>query len=344
MFLHKRIIITVALLCAMQAYAQHFTIQFMDSGRQCSLRGLSVVNDDIIWASGSNGNIARSTDGGKTFSWIIPAGFETRDFRDIEAFDSNTAIIMAIAEPAVMLKTVNGGKSWDKVFESNARGMFLDAMDFDLEGNGIVVGDPINNKLFIATTDNYGDSWRILKDKHNTYTVSKGEAMFASSGTNVQTSWMKNKSVFIVTGGIDSRLFVQGQPIDLSIQKGMESTGANSVAVNDYTGKVVIAGGDFNNPLSGKSNLQLLSFKDDKILSTLPQTPPAGYRSCVEFIANDTLITCGITGADISTDGGLNWQQISTESFHVCQKAKLSGAIFLAGKNGRIAKLIQHKN
>ncbi len=34
--------------------------------------------------------------------------FEKTDFRDIEAFDATTAIIMAIAEPAYILKTVDG--------------------------------------------------------------------------------------------------------------------------------------------------------------------------------------------------------------------------------------------
>jgi hypothetical protein len=37
-------------------------------------------------------------------------GYEKMDFRDIEAFDSNTAIIMGITLPAVLLKTKDGGK------------------------------------------------------------------------------------------------------------------------------------------------------------------------------------------------------------------------------------------
>jgi photosystem II stability/assembly factor-like uncharacterized protein len=115
------------------------TIQVLTSGAKTSLRGLSVVNDSVLWASGSNGAVARSTNGGKTFEWLVVKGYEQRDFRDVEAFNSSTAIIMAVAEPAVILKTGDGGKSWQKVFEDSTKGMFLDAMDFSGD-YGVVVG------------------------------------------------------------------------------------------------------------------------------------------------------------------------------------------------------------
>lgn len=38
-------------------------------------------------------------------------GLRKREFRDIEAFDANTAVAMAIAEPGQIVKTVDGGKT-----------------------------------------------------------------------------------------------------------------------------------------------------------------------------------------------------------------------------------------
>jgi hypothetical protein len=38
-------------------------------------------------------------------------------------------------------------------------------------------------------------------------------------------------------------------------------------------------------------------------------------------------------------DGGIHWKKISNQSFHVCQKAKGGTAVFLAGRDGRIARL-----
>lgn len=99
-------------------------IQLLHSGNKVSLRGLSVVNDQVFWASGSKGMVARSTDGGKTIDWMQVSGYAQRDFRDIHAFDSNTAIIMGIAEPAVMLRTEDAGRTWTKVFEDTTKGCF----------------------------------------------------------------------------------------------------------------------------------------------------------------------------------------------------------------------------
>jgi hypothetical protein len=317
-------------------------IEVLTSGTKTSLRGLSVVNDNIIWASGSDGQVAKSIDGGRNFQWITVTGYEQRDFRDIEAFDENTALILAVAEPAIILKTKDGGKTWKEVFHNATKGMFLDAMDFVDDGNGIVVGDPINNKLFIATTGNYGDKWRPLKTEENPYTAMEGEAFFAASGSNVKViANNKQASIFFVTGGKKSRLFFMGSPVDLNIIQGKDSQGANSIAVGPTMNKFVVAGGDFSNDTATKNNIQIFTVNNEQILSPTVQTPPHGYRSCVSFITKDRLICCGTTGIDISNDGGLNWQLISTESYNVCMKAKKGNTVFLAGKDGRVSKLTE---
>ena len=59
-------------------------------------RGLSVVNEKVIWASGAGGTIILTIDGGKTWSVIAVPGAEKVDFRDVEAFDANTAYILSV--------------------------------------------------------------------------------------------------------------------------------------------------------------------------------------------------------------------------------------------------------
>ena len=128
------------------------TIKILSQGEKTSIRGLSVVSDKLIWVSGSNGMVGESHDGGETWKWLQVKGFEKTDFRDIEAFDATTAVIMGIAEPAYILKTVDAGKKWKVVYENKTKGMFLDAMEFWNEQSGIVIGDPIDKKFFISTT------------------------------------------------------------------------------------------------------------------------------------------------------------------------------------------------
>lgn len=334
------ILLTSYFLLHLVSQAQH--IKILTTSPKISLRGLSVVNDNIIWASGTNGKIARSTDGGKKFEWITLKDYAQRDFRDIEAFDANTAVIMAVDSPAIILKTKDGGKTWSEVYHNNTKGMFLDAMDFTADGSGIVVGDPINNKLFIATTNNYGDKWLALKPEDNNYTAPEGEAFFAASGTNVKITGNKYQPlIYFVTGGTDSRLFVDGTPVALNIVHGQGSQGANSVAVDATNKKIAIVGGDFTNDTSSKNNIQLFTVNGQQLMNAAVQTPTHGYRSCVAFLTPNVLIACGTSGVDVSTDGGLNWKLISNESFHVCSKAKKGNAVFLAGKDGRIAKMVK---
>jgi photosystem II stability/assembly factor-like uncharacterized protein len=322
---------------AICAHAQK--IEMLTSGNKVSIRGLSVVTDKVIWVSGNNGRVGKSIDGGKTWKWIVVKGFETRDFRDIEAFDAVTALIMAVAEPANILKTNDGGETWKVVYENHAKGMFLDAMEFWDPIGGIVVGDPINNKFFIARTFDGGDTWREIPEK-NLPRSDSGEACFAASGTNLRV--LDLDEACFVSGGLRSRFFWKGTTINLPIIQGKESTGANSIAVRDDK-KVrkslhfVVVGGDFARDTIAERNCFYTT--DGGKNWVAPNTPPHGYRSCVEYLPKNKLVCCGTSGVDISTDGGKNWRLISKEGFHVCRKAKNGNAIFLAGSNGKIARL-----
>jgi photosynthesis system II assembly factor YCF48-like protein len=310
------------------------TIQQLTTNNKISLRGLSVVNDNIIWASGSNGQVAKSIDGGKRFDWITVKGYEKKDFRDIEAFDENVALIMAVDSPAIILKTKDGGKTWKEVFHDDTKGMFLDAMY-----NGFVIGDPINTKMFLASSSLNGENWK--KESNKNLAVENGEACFAASGTNIKVSWNKKynlASLFFVTGGTKSRLFFDDSLYNLNIIQGKETTGANSIDIN-LKQEGVIVGGDFAHDSIAENNCTLFKYNGSRIQFSKPVTSPHGYRSCVVYITSKRLVACGTSGVDISNDGGIHWKLISNESFNVCAKAKKGNAVFLAGKDGRIAKL-----
>ena len=318
------------------AVASAQKLEELTSGTKTSIRGISVVDDKIVWVSGSNGTVGKSVDGGTTWEWVPVKGFEKRDFRDIEAFDKNTAIIIAIAEPAHILKTTDGGANWNIVFTDSTKGMFLDAMDFYNKKNGLVVGDPVGGKIFLAYTRNRGDKWVTYNGEKNQrrWVANDGEAFFASSGTNIR--YLKKHKYRLVSGGKTSRWFDETGDHPLSIVQGKESTGANSIAV--YKNRYVVVGGDFTNDKDTARNCVVTN--DGGINWLSPVAAPRGYRSCVIYLTETRLITCGTSGVDVSDDGGMNWRPISSEGFHVCQKAKKGHATFLAGSNGRIAKLV----
>jgi len=308
-------------------------IEILTSGTKTSLRGLCVVNDDVIWVSGSSGTVGKSIDGGKTWEWITVKGYEKRDFRDIEAFDKKTAIILAVDTPAHILKTVDGGKNWKLVYTNRTAGMFLDAMDFFDKNHGIIIGDPINGNTFIAATTNKGESWIPFANVSRP-NCDSGEAYFAASGTNIK--YFKDKTYRAVSGGTRSNVQDGFNTIRLPIMQGKETTGANSIAAWDKNFYVVV-GGDFANDKKGIDNCVFTT--DGGKTFKNPRVYPNGYRSCVEFITKKELIACGTSGVDISLDSGNSWTLISNEGFHVCQKAKSGKAVFLAGGNGKIGIL-----
>jgi len=309
-------------------------VTLLNSGSKASFRGLSVVNDDVVWVSGSAGTVGRSVDGGNTWSMMQVKGFEKTDFRDIEAFDKNTAIIMGIADPAYILKTTDGGTNWKVVFTDTTKGMFLDAMEFWNEQSGIVIGDPIGDNIFIARTFDGGETWRGLPAA-NIPTADKGEAFFASSGTNIR-KLTKQEAVFI-SGGLRARLFIRDKKIELPIVQGKESTGANSIAVKNKKCMIVV-GGDFT--LKDDTTKNCAITVDGGKTFTAPVVGPHGYRSCVEYLYKKTWISCGLNGVDHSVDDGQNWTWISKDSFHAVRKAKKGKSVYFSGGGGRIGKLV----
>jgi hypothetical protein len=324
--------ISFFLLSASTAKAQ--SVQLLTSGTKTSMRGLSVVDDKVVWVSGSNGTVGKSLDGGTNWQWMKVKGFDSTDFRDIEAFDATTAVIMGIAEPAYILKTVDGGDTWKVVYENKTKGMFLDAMEFWNEQSGIVIGDPINNKFFIARTFDGGNTWQDIPSQ-NYPAAETGEACFASSGTNVRK--LGKAEACFVSGGMRSRLHIRNKKIDLPIIQGTESTGANSLAVKNKKTMMVV-GGDFNTKDSSTKNC-FITFNGGNTWQA-PVTGPHGYRSCVEYMDGKKWISCGLNGVDYTTDNGNTWNWIAKEGYHVCRKAKKGKAVFFAGGGGRIGKLI----
>jgi photosystem II stability/assembly factor-like uncharacterized protein len=323
----------------LQAQKSHPTVELLTSGTKTSLRGLSVVNDNVVWVSGSNGTVGKTTNGGKNWNWFTVKGFENRDFRDIEAFDASTAIIISVDEPGYILKTTDGGESWKIVYENKTKGMFLDAMEFWNEQHGVVLGDPINERFFLAKTSDGGNTWQDIPFE-NRPAADSGEACFAASGTNIRVL-DRDESVF-VSGGKRSRVFTRNNIIELPIIQGKETTGANSISVYDDDKrkegrKMIVVGGDFNADTSAEKNCFFTANSGKTWMA--PKIPPHGYRSCVEFLSKRIILTCGLTGVDYSSDGGKIFSLISKESFHVCRIAKFGPSVFLAGANGKVARL-----
>lgn len=314
------------------------TIEIIAEKQGISFRGLSVVDNKIAWVSGTKGIVGKTSNGGNTWEWFTVQGYDSIDFRDIEAFDKNRAVIMGIGSPGYILLTEDGGKSWQKVYENNHPQLFMDAMHFWNDMSGIIIGDPIDGRFFILRSFDGGKTW-MEPDAGNRPEAIEGEACFAASGSNI-TALDRDEACFI-TGGTASRIFIRDKAIEIPLNTGA-SSGANAVAVadnNKYNGGrlIYVVGGDFSNDTLRKGNSAYST--NGGITWNIPEIPPFGYRSSIEFISKKNLISCGTSGVDYSSDRGITWSNISQEGFHVVKKAKKGKLVLLAGRNGRIARL-----
>ncbi|WP_343524163.1 oxidoreductase [Pedobacter sp.] len=319
--------------------AQSYTMKPLTEGTKTSIRGLSVVSDQVIWVSGSNGSVGKSTDGGSTWKWTKPKDYEKLDFRDIEAFDNQNAIIVNAGSPAYILKTTDGGESWTTHYKNADTAIFLDGAGFWDKNRGIVFGDPIHNRLQLLKTVDAGKSWQDIT-ANLTSSLVKGEASFAASGTTIKT--LPGGKTWIATGGTVSNIYFSPdygqhwQVFKCPIIQGENSTGPFSIDfLNDKNG--VAVGGNYVKDKENTNNILLTS--DGGKTWQKPTTPVFGYRSGVTYINAKTLIATGTSGTDISTDAGQNWKHISDKSFNAVQKAKKGKIVILAGEKGSVYQL-----
>lgn len=301
---------------------------------EASFRGLSVVDHNVAWVSGSNGTMGITVDGGKTWRFISVPEHDASDFRSIYAFDKNKAVIANAGSPAHILVTNDGGQSWKVVYNNSHEAAFIDGVDFWDKKNGLMYGDPIDGKMLIIRTSDGGTTWQELPGP----ALDEGEASFAASGTGIRC-YAKGK-VMISTGGLRSRLW-NGQPargewsaIEVPVVQGQPATGIYSFAMKSKL--LIVVGGDYTKPeASEKQSLFSTDFGKRWVDSS---TPTRGYRECVAWIDNSRLLAVGPSGMELSNDRGINWRPLNDEKgYHVVRRARKGSLILTAGAKGQIA-------
>jgi len=308
----------LTILLALQINAQ--TIQLIEQTipKEASFRGLSVVNEQVAWASGSGGTVLRTINGGDTWVDVSVPGADSIQFRDIEAFDAKTAIIMGISSPAKFYKTEDGGLHWELVYLNEHPDIFFDAMDFWDAQNGIAFGDAMDGHLAVVTTTDGGNSWNEI-DYTKIPESPKGEGGFAASGTCLTT--LGSSTVWIGLGSPASRVFKSEDKgltwtvVETTMKRPKPTGGIFSLAFTSPTYGIAV-GGDYEDD-KDKSLNAAITTDGGTTWNVLTENQPNGYRSVVANIPNtEWWIAAGTSGVDVSKDNGKTWEAVSKEGFH----------------------------
>jgi hypothetical protein len=133
--------------------------QILDAHTTADLRGIDNVGHGIVWASGTQGTVLRSLDDGK--SWITcttPPDAAKLDFRGIQAFDANTAIVMSSGKGDLsrLYKTTDGCKTWKLLFTNPDKDGFFDSVTREsstdqTSADMLIVGDPVQHAFTLFT-------------------------------------------------------------------------------------------------------------------------------------------------------------------------------------------------
>ena len=363
------LLLAASALGALPARAQW---EIEDSHTTASLRGVDSVGNGTVWASGSEGTVLRSLDDGQLWqTCAVPPGAEKLDFRGVQAWDKDTAIVMSSGpgDQSRLYKTTDGCQSWKLVFTNPDKDGFWDAMQFyagnglnPLRGskNGMLIGDPVNGVFVIFATSDSGETWRRWGDAGTRPAKAEHEeSLFAASNTSILSPGINGEYCF-VTGGkggprllfeqshspFDGAFWLAFSNIKLPLPSGA-SAGAFSIArraeADGYSGRFVIVGGDYSKPNEGAAAIAFQPKLLISVAARAAQTPPHGYRSAVAYDASQKLwITVGPNGTDISTDDGKNWRALRPSDGDPADADKNWNALslpFVVGPHGRIGRL-----
>jgi photosystem II stability/assembly factor-like uncharacterized protein len=296
----------------------------------------------VAWVGGYDGTILTTADGGRHWRDVSPAGAENLQFRDIQGFDTWHAVAMAAGSgtDSALYATRDGGRHWQVAYQNTNPQAFFDCMSFSDRKHGLVLSDPVDGKFRILATSDGGRSWQVLSNAAMPPALA-GEAAFAAGGECITTL---GRDAWFGTGGqSQARVFHSrdGGRSWTVTNTGMGSgptAGVFALAFRDRWHGLA-TGGDFATPTSATKALARTHTGGDSW--QLVSDAPSGYRSGVAWLPHrhrPTAVTVGISGSDISYDGGRSWHQFDTGSFDTVSCAR-DGACWASGEAGRVAVL-----
>jgi photosystem II stability/assembly factor-like uncharacterized protein len=309
-----------------------------------SLRGVDVLDDKVVWVSGSKGTFARTVDAGQTWHVGKINNDTLLDFRDIHAFSDVSAIAISAGSPAKIYKTTDGGLTWTLKYENRDSSIFFNSFDFCDEKQGIACSDPIHGKFLFIKTKNGGESWDTIDNKILPKPLIP-EGGFAASGTSVV--YTDDGIILYGTGGAEARIIRSSyfgeswESIKTPIKAGDSSYGIYSIERIDPT-TFIIAGGCWEKPNEAIGNVAISI--DCGETWSLTKSFPSGFESCIKYAPRSKgLIACGTNGVDISVNMGKTWKKTLLQGYNSMDLSLNEDLLVFVDSKGRIG-FISSKN
>ena len=303
-----------------------------------SLRG-SAIKGQSIWVTGTQNTVFVSQDGGHSWYNKSVDTSLSHDFRDIQLFDENTAIVMGAGsgEQSKLYKTTDGGDSWQPWYENKDPQGFFNSIAFWDKNNGLLMGDPVDGFYVIQKTTDGGKTWRRIA-KHKLPRLHVNEAAFAASGNTLIVG--KEGQAWLTTGGHTASVYQSNdwgeswQRHSVPIYSKTRYAGGYGLSIN-ANGQPFVVGGDFENRQGPYQNMAtLIDGKWQKV-----ETKQKGLKTAMACEHN-TCIALGKTNSDISYDNGKTWRAFDVKSPKGFYTLSSDNNTFIAaGADGKVGLL-----
>jgi len=294
------------------------------------LQALSLNANGDIWVSGVQGKVIVSRDNGQSWQTKSIADSEQLQFRDIWARDS-TIFLLAAGEGSNsrIYQSADDGATWQLQYTMNNPKGFINCFDFWDRQHGLVIGDSIDDKVFILQTNDGGKQWSRLSSAP--LVNEGGEGAFSASGSCLRT--LNDDQVWLSTGATNQPRLLR------TSDRGATWTKTPLPFPNTNTGGIFTSLPQNNLAFGGqmKPEKAVGYYRDNQHWRAIKNIPLTGaiYGSA-SF--GEQVIIVNPDGAALSKDDGKTWERISNDAYWVVE-INDNGDAWLAGPKGRISRL-----
>jgi len=319
------------------------TLTPQESGTAERLQAISPVDEQVVWASGTGGTYALTTDGGNTWHAAVVPGAETLELRDVQGVSDKVAYLLSAGtgDQSRIYQTKDGGGTWTVQFVNQDPSAFYDCFAFWTRTRGLTISDAVNGR-FPALEALDGKHWQDIGNQLPA--AQPGEFSFAASGTCVATQGLFN--AWIATGGAaEARILATtdgGKTWSAATTPTAHGTASSGVFSVDFRDQLhgILGAGELATPDAAIDNVARSS-DGGKTWQLRPRTPFVGAVYGLSYVKGlfQTVVATGPHGSAWTPDEGGTWFPLEgLENFWAVAFAG-PGAGWLVGTEGRIVKI-----
>ena len=293
------------------------------------LRDVSVVDARVAWASGDDGVVLRTTDGGRLWRAVGVADANGLAFRDIEAFSARSATVLATGKGADsrIYRTHDAGKTWQLQYQGRESQPALACVGFWNPSQGVALGEARHGQFQMHVTTDGGRRWqRVARTGRPD---SRAAERVIGDGQNCLAATGDGRMAFAVGDGQRARLITS------------DDAGGNwrSIALPQIT---VAAPGAIGLLLKGGNNgYAARGVSDAEVAQQMAQLSETNAidRTALRRDGRVKWVSVGADGSALS-DGRSERSSTFAQDAFAAVDGSANGALVLAvGSDGRIAQL-----